>query len=76
MPTPAELRERSRFYRRMAGKETEPHLKRHLAAHALALAQLAEKIERDDASAQERRPPDPHNNRHRSGASRVRDWSM
>jgi hypothetical protein len=31
------------------GKETEPHLKHRLASHALALAQLAEKIEREEA---------------------------
>jgi hypothetical protein len=46
---PAELREKSRLYREAAEKETDPHLKRGLANDALALAQLAEMIERDGA---------------------------
>jgi len=45
MPTPAELREGSQFYREAGRKETDPHLRHRLARHALALAQLAEKIE-------------------------------
>ena len=49
MATPAELREQSRLFREMAKTETEPQLRRHLAANAMALAQLAEKIERDKA---------------------------
>jgi hypothetical protein len=47
--TPAEMREKSRLHRQAARKETDPHLKRKLANDALALAQLAEMIERDDA---------------------------
>lgn len=50
MPTPAGLREQSRFFRQAITKEAEPHLKRYLASHALALAQLAEKIECEKAS--------------------------
>jgi hypothetical protein len=49
MMTPTELREEARRYRQASAEETEPHLKRHLASHALALAQLAEMIERDEA---------------------------
>ena len=44
MPMVFELREQSYEYRDMARKETMPALKRHLASHALALAELAEKI--------------------------------
>jgi signal transduction histidine kinase len=44
--TPAELREVSRLARRMAAKEVDSHLKLVWASHALALAQLGEKIER------------------------------
>jgi len=50
MPTPTECREGSRLFREAAGRETEPHLKHGLAGHALALAQLAEKIEREEAT--------------------------
>ena len=46
MPTPVELREASRLTRLAAVKESDPHLKRRLASHALALAQLAEQMER------------------------------
>ena len=46
MLTPAELRERSRLYREASAKESEPEFKRRLASHALALAQLAERVER------------------------------
>jgi hypothetical protein len=46
MQTPRKLRAESRFYKRAAAKEPEPHLKRCLAAHAFALAQIATKIER------------------------------
>jgi hypothetical protein len=45
--TPAELRERSQLYRQAAERETTPEIKRRLASHALALAELAERIERD-----------------------------
>lgn len=49
MPNPEQLREEARLYRMAAVKETEPHLKRRLASHALALAQMAEKIERKES---------------------------
>jgi hypothetical protein len=52
MPTPAELRETSRLTRLAAVQEAEPHLKRRLANHTFALAQLAEKIEREGAARQ------------------------
>jgi hypothetical protein len=50
---PIVLREQSRSYRQAVSKESEPHLKCYLASHALALAQLAEKIEREKASKRE-----------------------
>jgi hypothetical protein len=50
MMTPTELRDEARLYRQAAAEESEPHLKRRLASHALALAQLAEMIERDEAA--------------------------
>jgi hypothetical protein len=50
MPTPAELREASRQARLAVAKEPDPHLKRRLANHAFALAQLAEKMERAAAA--------------------------
>jgi hypothetical protein len=50
MPTPVELREQSRRYRQAACAEPELHLKRSLANHAFALAQLAERLERDTAA--------------------------
>jgi hypothetical protein len=46
MLTPAELRHNSRVFRHSAMSENNPHLKLRLASHALALAQLAEAIER------------------------------
>lgn len=46
MPTPVELREESRVCREAARAEFDPYFKRLLASHALAVAQLAEKIER------------------------------
>ena len=48
MSRTAELREISRFYLDRSSRETSTHLKRALASHAYALAQLAEKIERDE----------------------------
>lgn len=48
MPTSAKLREESRVYRQATGNEADPHLKQFLASHALALAQLAERIERTE----------------------------
>lgn len=53
MSAPAELREQARRYGEAARKETEPETKRKLRAEALALAQLAEKVEREQ---QENRP--------------------
>lgn len=50
MPTASELREGSRLTRQAADEECVPHLKRLLARHAFALAQLAEKIEREEAA--------------------------
>jgi hypothetical protein len=47
MPTPAQLRKACRSAIRAAKKESDPHLKRMMANHAFALAQLAEKIERE-----------------------------
>jgi hypothetical protein len=44
--TPAQLREDSRSARQMAATETDPHLKQLWANYALALAELAEQIER------------------------------
>ena len=46
MPTLARLREASRLYRRAAEDEATLEVKRLLASHAFALAQLAEAIER------------------------------
>jgi hypothetical protein len=48
MQTPATLRAESRLYERAAAKESEPHLKRCLVAHAFALAQIATKIESEN----------------------------
>jgi hypothetical protein len=48
MPTPAELREESRLCRQAAEEESDPHRKQLWASHALELAQLAEKVERED----------------------------
>jgi len=47
MPTIAELREAARLSMLAGEEESDPHLKRRLARHAFALAQLAEKIERE-----------------------------
>jgi hemerythrin len=47
MPTPVELRERARLLRLAATKESGPELKQMLASQAFALAQLAEKHERE-----------------------------
>jgi hypothetical protein len=51
MPMPADLREQSRLSRQAGMKEETPEIKLRLASHAFALAQLAEKIERQAASA-------------------------
>jgi hypothetical protein len=55
MLTPAELREGSRRARELALKETAPHLSQALAAHALALAALAERFEREVCEAADAR---------------------
>lgn len=47
MLIPADLREQARRYREAAVDERTPPLKRYLANHALALAQLAERIEHE-----------------------------
>jgi hypothetical protein len=47
MLTPAELRAGSRQAQELALNETTPHLRQALAAHALALAALAERLERE-----------------------------
>jgi hypothetical protein len=49
MLTPMELRGQSRIYQEESANETMPEIKRRLANHALALALLAEKIEREEA---------------------------
>jgi hypothetical protein len=51
MLTPAELRDQSRRYREAAAKEIVVEFKRRLASHALALAFLAEKVERQETMA-------------------------
>ena len=48
MFTPVELREEAQRFKCEAKRESDIHLKRGLASHALALAQLAEKIERQE----------------------------
>jgi len=48
MFTPVELREEAQRFKWEAKGESDIHLKRGLASHALALAQLAEKIERQE----------------------------
>jgi hypothetical protein len=50
VPTPAEWREESRLYRQIAKTEATPHLKQRVFRHALALAELAERIEREEAA--------------------------
>jgi hypothetical protein len=47
MLTPAELRAGSRRAQVLALNETTPHLRQALAAHALALDALAERLERE-----------------------------
>ena len=54
MPTPIKLREQSALYRETATAATAPHFKKRLADHARALAQLAERIEREEAEKIER----------------------
>jgi hypothetical protein len=47
MLSPSELRDDARFTRATAARETDPILKRAFALRALALSQLAEKLERE-----------------------------
>lgn len=47
MLTPAEWNQQSLFVRQMAEDESDPHLKRRLEQHALALAEHARKVERE-----------------------------
>jgi hypothetical protein len=53
LSTPAEWREGSRIAAQIARKEANPELKRLWAAHALALQQLAETIERREEAARD-----------------------
>jgi hypothetical protein len=46
MPTPGQLREAARRYCDAAEDEATPEIKRRLASHARALAELAEAIDR------------------------------
>lgn len=46
MSTPAQWREASRIARKAAANETDPKMRVLWASHALALAQLAEQLER------------------------------
>ena len=55
--TPADLRENSRSARQMATQEADSYFKRMWSSQALALDQLAEKIERSEVAARE--PGDP-----------------
>ena len=55
MLTPAELRAGSRRAQELALNETTPHLRQALAAHALALAALAESLERTACEAADTR---------------------
>lgn len=48
LPTPAELREHARRLHQAAQKEPAPEIRRRLLSHALALAQFAEHLERDE----------------------------
>jgi hypothetical protein len=51
LPSPAELRERSRFYREAARDATETHTKDRRINCAFVLAQVAQMIERDKQGA-------------------------
>lgn len=50
MLTPSELRDQARLYRDASAQEPVLELRRRLASHALALAQLAERVEREQAA--------------------------
>ncbi len=56
MRTPAQLREASRAAVRAGKSEPAPALQRLMARHAFALAQLAEKIEREGGTPEEVAP--------------------
>jgi hypothetical protein len=56
LPSPAELRERSRFYIEASDDATDPKTKQRLAACAFVLAQVAESIERDEQAANANAP--------------------
>jgi len=49
MLTPDECRELSKIFLRLAEKESEPHLKRLLEGHGIALAECAARPPREDA---------------------------
>jgi hypothetical protein len=51
LPSPVQLREQSRIYREAAREATGAEAKRHLAAYAFALAQIAEAIGREKRGA-------------------------
>ncbi len=53
LSTSAELRDDSRIAREIEHEEADPELKRLWAGHALALAQLAETIERREEAARD-----------------------
>lgn len=52
LPSPAELREQSAFYRDAAREAATTETKQRLAAYSLILAQVAEAIERNKQSAE------------------------
>jgi hypothetical protein len=52
MPTPSELRAQCRLTKEAFARETDPLAKRKLARQGFALAQLAQKIERDEMARQ------------------------
>jgi len=54
--TPAQFREDARSARQIARTETDPHLKQLWASYALALAELAEQIERGDEAVRVEEP--------------------
>jgi hypothetical protein len=52
MPIPTGFRKQALLYMELADKEPDPNLRRSLASRALALAQLAEEIEREESHIQ------------------------
>ena len=50
MQTPADLRKELRLTRDAIGRESSPALKRELIRHGFVLAQIVQKIERDEAA--------------------------